>query len=796
MNLQHINGLNFDGLSMNKQTKLLQLFISIVLLLVTNFIPNAKAAPAPQSVPAPEFTEQPIIIDGKFDESAWQKAININDFTVVKPDTGAKPAHQTDTKILYSPDGIYFAISNYQPHDTQVERLTSRDIKAERDRVRIVLDTSNKGLYGYVFTVALGGSLVDGTVLPEKNFSYEWNAPWQAQTSRHQDKWLAEVFIPWNALKLPSAVDKRTIGLSIERHISYLSEDWAMPAIGANRSVFLSALMPVEFDVLESKSELTFVPYFSSSLDRLNKSNEQKYGFDLYYQPTSDSQLSLTVSPDFGQVENDDIVVNFSAFETFAPEKRAFFLEGQEVFNSKGIMMVNTRRIGARPDYPTLEDDQSIESRPGYSDVIAAGKYTGQIGNVRYGILSAAEEDSDYTLDDGTKGTMAGRRFLATRAIYETINESNDYQALGYLGTLVDHFDGNASAHMLDGEYRTGNEKWKFDGQFYMSDNGEEQGYGQWLRGIYSPEAGLEYGMMLRYADTKLDLNDMGYLERNDESRIHFFRRSPEVSDSKDYKSFKMGQWADYRFNKAGETLNARVGSWFNWQLNDLTRFRFTFHHNFNQWDDRNSRDNGSFRRTGFSHLWSRWQSDTTQNFSYGINGWIRNAQISGIKNGIGPFINYSPTQNINIDTSLNFNSDDNWTLWQEDNLFNTFKKEQVNLTVKTTWIIDDAQEVRLAMQWLGLTAESKLAYRINEFGDLVETGETPAQHFTRADLALQLRYKYQFAPLSDLYLVYSRGGDSFEEHPQNMQGFNDMLSNSFSSKNADQLTMKVRYRF
>ena len=254
---------------MSRQTYLLPLFTSIVLLL-THFYTSANQSTARQ----PQLTDQAIIIDGKFDEAPWQSADTIDNFTVVKPDTGEQPSHQTTTKILYTQEGIYFAISNYQPHVTQVERQTSRDVNAERDQVRIVLDTSNKGLYGYVFTVALVGSLIDGTVLPEKNFSYEWNAPWQAQTTRHPDKWLAEVFIPWNALKLPSVPQSenstRTVGLSIERHISYLGEDWAVPAIGANRNVFLSALMPVEFAVLESTSELTFVPYFSSSFDRLN----------------------------------------------------------------------------------------------------------------------------------------------------------------------------------------------------------------------------------------------------------------------------------------------------------------------------------------------------------------------------------------------------------------------------------------------------------------------------------------------------------------------------------------------
>ena len=349
---------------------------------------------------------------------------------------------------------------------------------------------------------------------------------------------------------------------------------------------------------------------------------------------------------------------------------------------------------------------------------------------------------------------------------------------------------------MIDSEYRSGDEKWQFDGQLYLSDNGQEQGYGQWFRGVYSPKPGLEYGTLLRHADNKLDLNDMGYLERNDETRINFFGHQPEIADSPNFKTFNTGYWLDYSFNQAKERLNGAFGYWFNIQFNDLSFWEVAFHYNSNHWDDRNSRDNGSFRKNHYAHVWSYWQSDNTQAFSYGISAWARQAQINGDIYSIKPFINYAPTGNINITTELAYKKQDNWTLWQQDDLFNTFEQQRLKFNLKTTWIIDDAQEIRLAMQWLGLKAQSQQAYRINATGDLYQTGETPAEHFTRADLALQLRYKYQFAPLSDLYLVYSRGGDSFTEDKHNMHGFNRLLNHSFNQPNADQLTMKVRYRF
>jgi hypothetical protein len=257
-----------------------------------------------------------------------------------------------------------------------------------------------------------------------------------------------------------------------------------------------------------------------------------------------------------------------------------------------------------------------------------------------------------------------------------------------------------------------------------------------------------------------------------------------------------MGQWFDYRINRSGERINSRLGNWMRFQFNDLTQLRITTHYTGAGWDDRNSRGNGSFRTDDYFTLWSRWKSDNSQDFSYGISGWIREEQLAGGIYNVSPFINYSPADNINIDAQLQLKTRDNWLVWQQGTTFNTFKQKQMNLTVKSTWIIDNSQEVRLAMQWVGLTAQSKHAYDINDTGDLYQSGEQHADSFTQADLALQLRYKYQFAPLSDLYVVYSRGGNTFEADHTDNRGISDLLSNSFSDKNADQLTMKVRYRF
>lgn len=781
------------------------LFKSVLgfLLLISNaFIVHAHADVSPTRI------SESITIDGLLNEDVWHQTPSINHFTVVTPDTGATPSYQTDTRIAYSEAGLYFAISSYQPYETQVERLSSRDNDVERDSIRVVLDTSGKGSYGYIFKVGLGGSLIDGTVKPERDFAFEWNTPWQAKTTRHADRWDAEVYIPWSGLKLPSATDRRTIGVSIDRRVSYLAENWAVPALSESRSIFLSALLPVHVDALEAKSELTFVPYFSASVDRLNKVNEKNYGFDLYYQPSSDSKLALTVNPDFAMVENDDIVVNFSAFETFLPEKRAFFLEDQDIFEHKGIgRVINTRRIGARPDAPELAEGQKVKQGAGFSDIVAAGKFTGQAGNVRYGVMSALEDNSTFILNDGSQTSVDGRNFLALRSLYETTHTNNNYSSLGYLGTLTQHHKTNAHTHMLDSRYRTADEHWQLYGQLLHSSVEEgsaeknslnnKKGYGQFVQAKYSPKAGLLHTLELSHIDRNLDLNDMGFLKRNDRNRFYYALDLPNVTDSSYYKSWDPRGWLAYEENNNGERLLLRTGIWQDFTFNDLSRWTLTVQYSADAWNDRNSRGNGSYRTNSSWHTLSVWKSDRSKPFSYSLDISLSEAQISGLTSSIKPSIRYSPKDTITIDAELKYKQQDNWLLWRGENRIDAFASKQLNATVKTTWIADDAQEIRLALRWLGLQAEAGNAYRIGSTGDLNLSDEARSKNFTKTDLAVQLRYKYQFAPLSDLYLVYSRGGSAFFASEDDISdGFADLLADSISEKTADQLLFKIRYRF
>ena len=141
------------------------------------------------------------------------------------------------------------------------------------------------------------------------------------------------------------------------------------------RETFIYDLEDLIIDNYESK-KYSYFPYLTVAEDTVTNESIQKAGIDIFLNHGDGSQTNIAINPDFGQVETDQVVVNFSAIETFFSEKRAFFTENHSLFEVKGgrddFYVINTRRIGGRPDYDCSRFEQSDiceNNRKEYSDL-------------------------------------------------------------------------------------------------------------------------------------------------------------------------------------------------------------------------------------------------------------------------------------------------------------------------------------------------------------------------------------------------------------------------------------------
>ncbi len=414
-----------------------------------------------------------IKIDGYLDEDTWGHLTAYDEFVVIDPDTLADGVHATRVRIFYDNTGIYFGIDMEQPAETIISRLSGRDKRdLNRDSINVTLDTSGEGRYGYWFGLNLGDSLMDGTLLPEKNFSSEWDGAWRGASQLTSNGWSGEIHIPWGSVAMPSVDEHRRLGLYMSRKVAYVDERYGWPALPKTKPKFISELQSLRVSGVNPKQQFSIFPFTSVTQDRVDDQVRYKTGADFFWRPSSNFQLTATVNPDFGAVESDEVVVNLSATETFFPEKRLFFLEGQGIFvtspradtRGEGVgtggaptTMVNTRRIGGQPLEPVTGSDITIHERELRQpvDLIGAVKVTGQSGPLRYGLLAAFEDDFEFDAQrSGDPFHLAAETsdYGIARVLLEDA-PGGSYKAVGVMTTATLNDRRDAKTHGLDAHY-------------------------------------------------------------------------------------------------------------------------------------------------------------------------------------------------------------------------------------------------------------------------------------------------------------------------------------------------------
>ncbi len=756
-------------------------------------------------------------IDGILNEPIWQTIEAFSDFKVISPDTLAPASSPTRIKLFYTDKGLYFAADMIQDPRSLVERLSSRDQYVNRDRISISIDASGEGLYAYWFAVNLGGSLMDGTILPERDYSSNWDGPWRGASHRTETGWSVEMLLPWSMMALPpTRSGARDIGIYIQRAVASIDEDWAYPALPRTQNQFLSQFPKTTITDIDPKQQLTFYPYVSSTWDQAADQTQQKAGFDLFWRPTTAFQVTGSFNPDFGNVESDNVVVNLTSYETFFPEKRPFFLEGQEIFTtspranpgwgpggggSTPTTLLNTRRIGAPPRALTdtsIALSQTEENRP--SELLGAAKITGQSGAFRYGMLLAAEDDTNLSGIQNAQAvtaTQTGRDFVAARLLWENASGAGRSGA-GIMVTEVAHRDVTARTLGIDLHYLSASGKLIFDFQSLSSDTELDHGHGGFADIVYRPERGKQHKLTVDYFDRSLDINDFGFLQRNDLKGYRYTYQRNQ-SDLKRLRSLQTRLAVTQRWNFAGE--QTRVGFFSSREMQFFNNTQLSIELNFfpERWEDRDSSGNGSFRLVNRVQTGFNFRSDGARAFSYRLGAKLQQEDIGGQKRSYSLDFEYQPTARFSAKLDLNYESSDGWLLHDAGTDFTRFHSERLRPKFELSYFFSAAQQLRLSLQWIGIKAFERDRWRLlGDRGALTldsrDISAAPSHRdFSISRLSFQARYRWELAPLSDLFFVYTRGSDL----PSNIQtSFSDLFQDALDQALVDSLVFKLRYRF
>lgn len=341
-------------------------------------------------------THQPPKIDGLI-EASWYECPVINGFKQKNPYFDRAPLFDTDVRIMYDDKAIYIAAYCKDQHpDSILKQLGNRDDEnLNADYFFIGFDTYNKQQDAYIFGVTASGVQFEKRV---RDNSY--NAVWQSSVVISDSGWVAEIKIPYSALRFPS-IDYQQWRFQCVRYIRRNRQEsrLLLEPREANNSLLYWAFLEGIKDI-NAPLRLSFTPYISSGIKTEKQKGEKTEvskllngGMDLKYGINESYTLDLTLLPDFSQVQSDNKYKNLSAYETVFNEQRPFFKESVDLFNKGNIFY--SRRIGRVPRNfymvdNLIDSNEMIKKNPQQTQLINAFKISGRNKNgLAIGVLNA-----------------------------------------------------------------------------------------------------------------------------------------------------------------------------------------------------------------------------------------------------------------------------------------------------------------------------------------------------------------------------------------------------------------------
>ena len=297
--------------------------------------------------------EQTPVIDGIPDKGLWDQLPVATGFIQYDPYNGRKSVYETEIRFGYNETGLYMGAFMHDPHPDSISaELGKRDQIDELNTDYITADILpyNDGLTMFEFKISPAGLQSDNKFSAVGRES-SWDAVWESAATINDSGWIAEVFIPYSALRFPKT-EVQTWGINMWRNLNRRNEkstwSWVPNNVG---EIFKYYGTVTGMEGIKPPLRLSLWPYLAGYLEKTPSqkqwNNNIRGGMDLKYGISQSYTLDMQLIPDFGQVRSDDIILNLTPFEVRYDEKRQFFTEGTELFQKCDIFY--TRRVGSVP---------------------------------------------------------------------------------------------------------------------------------------------------------------------------------------------------------------------------------------------------------------------------------------------------------------------------------------------------------------------------------------------------------------------------------------------------------------
>jgi hypothetical protein len=415
----------------------------------------ALALPAEKALPVriPRFKTAPVI-DGRLDDDIWQHAIVLRNFYQVQPGDNISASHPTEVLLGYDDKCLYIAFRAHDDSGKVRATLAARDQISDDDTVGIFLDTFNDQRKAYQLFFNPLGVQADAIFTEGQGSDSTVDIVMQSKGAITADGYVVEVAVPFKSLRY-EAGDGKLWGVQLQRRIKHLNDE-------------LDSWMPISRDILgylnqeghlagleriSRERTLDIIPTLTVSENGqrtvsttapdgtrfVNNAAKVKPGLTMKYGIRPNVTASLTLNPDFADVEADKPVITANQrFPIFFEEKRPFFLEGIDVFTTP-LQAVHTRAI-VTPD--------------------VAAKLTGKIGRDTFGFLFASDTaPGNFSTDERNdpKNSSKIAKFLdknATIAVLRLKHDLGRQSNVGLIATSYDFVEKHNQLAGIDGRFR------------------------------------------------------------------------------------------------------------------------------------------------------------------------------------------------------------------------------------------------------------------------------------------------------------------------------------------------------
>ena len=365
-----------------------------------------------------------IELDGRIDEAGWANATPFKNFSETFPDEQGKPPIGIESYITYDASNLYVAFRIEDDPKSIRANYSDRDQIWQDDYVGLALDTNGDGQEVYFIAVNPLGIQGD-TRISRNDEDLGFNLVYASEGQITESGYEVEMRIPFRSLRFPqTAIQswRATIWITHPRD-SRNTYSWA--AMSRDNPCW-----PCQFGHLEgiegvrSAGNLELLPSLTGAqAGSLRDMGDADSGFnngrvsaepslDVKYGITSGLTADVSVNPDFSQIEADvaQIDVN-STFALFFPERRPFFQEGSDLFDT-AIQTVYTRSI---------------------NDPIVASKLTGRFGATNVAYIGARDNTSPLLLPFEERSEL----LQAGKSLSNIVRVMHNFANNSYIGGLI-----------------------------------------------------------------------------------------------------------------------------------------------------------------------------------------------------------------------------------------------------------------------------------------------------------------------------------------------------------------------